>query len=163
MKPNPIALIVDSISTSFELVLFTPESSRVTVRGINTTTRGYWPETLPARMGGVSLPTNYLAMDLSRLTNRPGNWLSKGLTAANFPAPSFPASAGKFHVFRPTSQTATANKTRLQENPCFAAVRVGCHFCAIPGSFWARSARFHHPPPRAANRAAVSAWRLAWA
>jgi hypothetical protein len=40
----------------------------VTVRGINATTEGYWPEYLPARMGGVSLPTNFLAMDLSAVS-----------------------------------------------------------------------------------------------
>jgi hypothetical protein len=40
----------------------------ITVRGINATTVGYWPEYLPAQMGAVSLPTNYLAMDLSGLS-----------------------------------------------------------------------------------------------
>jgi hypothetical protein len=40
----------------------------ITVRGINATTVGYWPECFSARMGGVSLPTNYLAMDLSALS-----------------------------------------------------------------------------------------------
>jgi hypothetical protein len=40
----------------------------VTVRGINSTTLGYWTESLPARVGGVDLPTNFLAMDLSALS-----------------------------------------------------------------------------------------------
>jgi hypothetical protein len=37
----------------------------VTVRGINATTLGYWTDSLSARLGGVALSTNYLAMDLS--------------------------------------------------------------------------------------------------
>jgi aspartyl protease len=41
----------------------------VTVRGVNTTTEGYWPEYLPARIGGTSLPTKYLAMDLSAVSD----------------------------------------------------------------------------------------------
>jgi hypothetical protein len=41
----------------------------ITVRGINATTVGYWPEHLPAQMGGVSLTPNYLAMDLSALSS----------------------------------------------------------------------------------------------
>jgi hypothetical protein len=40
----------------------------MTVRGINATTSGYWPEHLSVRMGGIALPTNYLAMDLSALS-----------------------------------------------------------------------------------------------
>jgi hypothetical protein len=40
----------------------------VTVRGVNATTEGYWPEHLPARMAGISLPTDYLAMDLSTVS-----------------------------------------------------------------------------------------------
>jgi hypothetical protein len=40
----------------------------VTIRGVNATTLGYWPEHLSARLGGVSLPTNYVAMDLSVLS-----------------------------------------------------------------------------------------------
>ncbi|HTA29374.1 MAG TPA: retropepsin-like aspartic protease [Candidatus Cybelea sp.] len=40
----------------------------VTVRGINSTTSGYWTESASVRMGGVDLPTNFLAMDLSALS-----------------------------------------------------------------------------------------------
>jgi hypothetical protein len=40
----------------------------VTVRGINSTTSGYWPEYWSAAIGGVSLPANYLAMDLTALS-----------------------------------------------------------------------------------------------
>jgi len=40
----------------------------VTVRGINATTLGYWPESMSARLGGVLLPANYLALDLSAVS-----------------------------------------------------------------------------------------------
>ncbi|HEV7926720.1 MAG TPA: retropepsin-like aspartic protease [Verrucomicrobiae bacterium] len=42
--------------------------SPVTVRGINSTTVGYRVDAWQARMGGIDLPTNYLAMDLSALS-----------------------------------------------------------------------------------------------
>jgi hypothetical protein len=41
----------------------------VTVRGINATTSGYWTESLQAHVGGILLPTKYLAMDLSALSD----------------------------------------------------------------------------------------------
>jgi hypothetical protein len=40
----------------------------VTVRGINDTTSGYWTKSLEARLGGIPLPAEYLAMDLSSLS-----------------------------------------------------------------------------------------------
>jgi len=40
----------------------------VSVRGINATAPGYWPEHFSARVGAVSLPSNYLAMDLSAVS-----------------------------------------------------------------------------------------------
>jgi Aspartyl protease len=40
----------------------------VTVRGINSTALGFWTQSSPARMAGVELPTNFLAMDLSALS-----------------------------------------------------------------------------------------------
>jgi hypothetical protein len=40
----------------------------VTVRGINATTLGFWTESLSARIGGVALAKDYLAMDLSALS-----------------------------------------------------------------------------------------------
>jgi hypothetical protein len=40
----------------------------ITVRGITATAPGYWPEHWEARVGGVSLPTNYLVTDLSALS-----------------------------------------------------------------------------------------------
>jgi hypothetical protein len=40
---------------------------RVSVRGVHSSTSGYWPTRLPARLGGAALPREYLAVDLREL------------------------------------------------------------------------------------------------
>lgn len=40
---------------------------RVSVKGVNSTTEGYWPQKLTATIGGVGLPKNYLGVDLAKL------------------------------------------------------------------------------------------------
>ena len=42
--------------------------NRVSVRGVQTTVKGYWPESMVARAGEVQLPTEYLAVDLGELS-----------------------------------------------------------------------------------------------
>lgn len=42
-------------------------SRRVTVKGVQTTTTGYWPQRVAGRMGGMALPRHLLAVDLSAL------------------------------------------------------------------------------------------------
>jgi hypothetical protein len=72
---KPLKFILDSgaeanvinLKTSRQLGLRRGEP--ITVRGISATTEGYWPEFFSARIGAVSLPTNYLAMDLSELSS----------------------------------------------------------------------------------------------
>ncbi len=43
-------------------------ADRVRVRGVNASLTGYWPQNLSATVGDVGLPTEYLALDLSRLS-----------------------------------------------------------------------------------------------
>jgi hypothetical protein len=43
-------------------------AEKVRVRGVNTALTGYWPQSLSAAVGDVPLPTEYLALDLSRLS-----------------------------------------------------------------------------------------------
>jgi hypothetical protein len=68
---RPLNFILDSgaevsaIDLATVLRLHLDLGQPITIRGVSGTTGGYWPEYLPARMGGISLPTNYLAMDLS--------------------------------------------------------------------------------------------------
>jgi Aspartyl protease len=71
---KPLQFILDSGAEASVLDLETARrihlelGQPVTVRGINSTTLGYRIDAWPARMGGVDLPTNYLAMDLSALS-----------------------------------------------------------------------------------------------
>lgn len=41
---------------------------RVSVRGVHTSMRGYWPQTLSATASDVDLPSSFLALDLSKLS-----------------------------------------------------------------------------------------------
>lgn len=40
----------------------------VEVQGVGSTTSGYWPERFAAKVGGVSMPKDYLAVDLDNLS-----------------------------------------------------------------------------------------------
>jgi hypothetical protein len=72
---KPLNFLLDSGAEASVIDLQTagrlrlPLGQPVNIRGINATTSGYWPEYLPARLGGVCLPTNYLAMDLSEVSD----------------------------------------------------------------------------------------------
>jgi Aspartyl protease len=71
---KPLNFILDSGAEASVMDLETARhldlelSQSVTVRGINTTSLGYWTEPWVARVGGVSSLTNHLAMDLSALS-----------------------------------------------------------------------------------------------
>jgi hypothetical protein len=71
---TPLHFILDSGAEASVIDLATARrlhlalGQPVTVRGINDTTSGYWTDSLRAQMGGVSLSTKYLAMDLSALS-----------------------------------------------------------------------------------------------
>ncbi len=56
----------------------------VAVAGVGTTTRGYWPQTLNAQAGVVSLPANYLMLDLGRLSEACTNGAVDGIIGADF-------------------------------------------------------------------------------
>jgi hypothetical protein len=71
---NPLQFILDSGAEASVMDLQTARrlhlelGQPVTVRGITSTTLGFRTQSLPPRMGGVDLPTNFLAMDLSALS-----------------------------------------------------------------------------------------------
>lgn len=56
---------------------------KVRVRGVGSSHVGHWPLKLAARAGAVALPTEYLALDLSRLS-RACEWTVDGLIGADF-------------------------------------------------------------------------------
>ncbi len=56
---------------------------KVKVRGVHTSMTGYWPQTLSATANGVALPSNVLALDLSKLS-RACEQSVDGLIGADF-------------------------------------------------------------------------------
>lgn len=56
---------------------------QVTVRGVNTKMTGYWQQRMSAKVGDVTLPTEYLAVDLEKLS-RSCEQPVDGLVGADF-------------------------------------------------------------------------------
>ena len=56
---------------------------RVDVRGVGSSTRGFWPQHLRVSAGGVELPREYLAVDLTELSRASGRGVA-GLIGADF-------------------------------------------------------------------------------
>ena len=56
----------------------------VSVMGVGKETKGLWPQTLEARAGTVELPRNYLALDLSELSQACTNAPVDGIVGADF-------------------------------------------------------------------------------
>ena len=56
---------------------------RVDVRGVDSSTEGFWPQQLKATAGGVELPKEYLAVDLAELS-RACDCCIDGLLGADF-------------------------------------------------------------------------------
>lgn len=56
----------------------------VSVMGVGNTTTGLWPQTTEARAGAIELPRNYLALDLSRLSEACTNATVDGIIGADF-------------------------------------------------------------------------------
>jgi hypothetical protein len=71
---KPLNFLLDSGAGASVLDLRTAQAlgiklaRRVRVRGVGASTTGYWPEHLRARAGEVLLPSNYLAVDLTALS-----------------------------------------------------------------------------------------------
>ena len=56
----------------------------ICVMGVGKETKGLWPQTLEARAGTVQLPCNYLALDLSELSQACTNAPVDGIVGADF-------------------------------------------------------------------------------
>ncbi len=56
---------------------------RVKVRGVQSTVDGFWPQRLSAKVGGVALPKDFLAVDLGKLAKACGGAVD-GLLGADF-------------------------------------------------------------------------------
>jgi hypothetical protein len=73
-SPEPLRFLLDSGASVSVVSLNTARrlglslGQPVNVSGVRTTTTGYWPQKLSATASGVTLPSDYLALDLSKLS-----------------------------------------------------------------------------------------------
>lgn len=102
-------------------------ADRVRVRGVNASLTGYWPQNLAATAGEVGLPTEYLALDLSRLSRaceRPVD----GLIGADFfrdRIVQIDFAAQKVRLLNPDDIRAPADSLPLDVRSCGMRVRAG--------------------------------------
>ena len=88
-SPKPLNFLIDTgagvsiINYSTAQQLGLRLGQRVKVRGVGTTTEGYWPQQLTATVGQVSLPKEYLVVDLCKLSQA-CNCTIDGLLGADF-------------------------------------------------------------------------------
>ncbi len=86
---TPLSFLLDSGASVSVLNLRTAKrlglklGDQVSVRGVQTTTKGYWPQRLAARAGEIKLPRDYLATDLGEL-GRACDCALDGLIGADF-------------------------------------------------------------------------------
>lgn len=71
---NPLSFLLDTGAEVSAINLSTARrlglrlADKVRVRGVKASLTGYWPQNLTASVDDVTLPTEYLALDLSRLS-----------------------------------------------------------------------------------------------
>ena len=88
-RSEPLDFLVDSGASVSVVNLGTANrlglelGGKVKVSGIRATVNGYWPVALPAKAGRVDLPSQYLALDLSKLSRACGRSVD-GLLGADF-------------------------------------------------------------------------------
>jgi len=93
---------------------------RVSVRGVQATTEGYWPQRLTAKAGDVKLPRDFLAIDLSDL-GRACDVPLDGLLGADFfrqHLVQIDFSAQKVRLLKRSQRPATGEVLRLETRRC---------------------------------------------
>ena len=94
--------------------------NRVSVRGVDATTPGYWPQRLAARMGDITLPAQYLAVDLSDLSGS-CKCAVDGLLGADFfreHVVQIDFQARRIRLLNPAARSATSETLALECRPC---------------------------------------------
>ncbi|HEX3721023.1 MAG TPA: aspartyl protease family protein [Verrucomicrobiae bacterium] len=99
---------------------------KVTVRGVETTLTGYWQQQMSAKVDNVRLPSNYLAVDLEKLSRsceRPVD----GLVGADFfreHVVQIDFDAQKIRILKPEKAGKSDDTIPLQLRPCGMRVPV---------------------------------------
>lgn len=89
-KQKPLNFLLDSgaqvsvINSATAKNLGIRGGKSVSVMGVGKETKGLWPQTLEAHAGTVELPRNYLALDLSELSQACTNAPIDGIVGADF-------------------------------------------------------------------------------
>lgn len=103
-----------------------PEGSQLTVRGVETTLSGHWLKGIRATAGTASLPTDYVSVDLDRLSHsceRPVD----GLLGADFfrgHAVQLDFQAHMVRILQPDQPAPGAQTLPLQMRPCGMRVPI---------------------------------------
>lgn len=99
---------------------------KVSVRGVHTSMRGYWPQTLCATANDVMLPSSFLALDLSKLS-RACERSVDGLIGADFfrdRIVQIDFAAQKVRLLNSDETCAPANSLPLEVRPCGMRVKA---------------------------------------
>ena len=100
---------------------------RVNVSSVQTTMTGYWPQTLSATASGVALPSDFLALDLSKL-NSACTQSVDGLIGADFfkgKIVQIDFMAQKIRLLNTSAAASKAETSRLEIRRCGLCVMVG--------------------------------------
>ena len=99
---------------------------KVSVRGVHTSMRGYWPQTLSATANDVVLPSSFLALDLSKLS-RACERSVDGLIGADFfrdRIVQIDFAAQKVRLLNSAETCAAANSLPLEVRSCGMRVKA---------------------------------------
>lgn len=131
-KAEPLSFLLDTgagvsvinLSTAQKLGLRLGQ--RVSVSGVQTTTEGFWPQHLRATAGPVSLPKDYLAVDLGKLGQACARPVD-GLIGADFfrgRVVQIDFAECRIRWLKPHGYTATGEVLPLRLRPCGMCVSI---------------------------------------
>lgn len=130
---EPLSFLLDSGANVSVINLSTAKriglqlGSQVSVRGVQKRVSGYWPQRLDARVAGVPLPEEYLALDLQRLA-RACHRSVDGLLGADFfreHAVQINFKSQRIRLLRSVEPPPGAEVLPLEARPC--GLRVSLH------------------------------------
>jgi hypothetical protein len=132
-SPKPLTFLLDTGAEVSVINLDTAKrlgmklAEKVNVSSVQMTMTGYWPQKLSATASGVTLPSDFLALDLSRL-NTVCTQSVDGLIGADFfkgKIVQIDFAAQKIRLLNTSVVASKANTSRLEIRRCGLCVMVG--------------------------------------